>query len=114
MHLTLMTSSWLQNFYGQGQDSENSHVTKNSFYEAAPIMNRVKRRGNSLAPLFLARLVAQAPEEEGKSPFGTKLYNRTIMLALWLEIAQALQHDETFFACVCLSAYRQIFEMPFL
>ena len=56
-------------FLRAGPDSENSHVTKNSFYEAAPIMNRVKRRGNSLAPLFLARLVALTPEEEGKSPF---------------------------------------------
>ena len=55
-------------FLRAGPDSENSHVTKNSFYEAAPIMNRVKRRGNSLAPLFLARLVAQAPEEAGTSP----------------------------------------------
>ena len=56
-------------FLRAGPDSENSHVTKNSFYEAAPIMNRVKRRGNSLAPLFLARLVAQTPEEEGKNSF---------------------------------------------
>jgi len=55
-------------FLRAGPDSEKSHVTKNSFYEAAPIMNRVKRRGNNLAPLFLARFMDQTPEERAKNP----------------------------------------------
>ena len=54
-------------FLRAGPDSQKSHVTRGSFYEAAPIMNRVKRRGNNLAPLFLARFMDQTQEENVKN-----------------------------------------------